>query len=144
MTFKETLAKTFHFNKATSTFGKAKRSEFWYTTVICLIMSTAIDALSYTLTEKLWSNSDIGFIFTLCSAYFVIVNFSCMCRRMHDIGKSNTLPVCTLAFAGVGYLSPLFSKLISPEIAEGIGAILLVISAVLLVYILYLCTKDSK
>lgn len=50
MTFKETLVKTFQFNKATSTAGRAKQSEFWYTTAICVVMSAIIDAFSYVLT----------------------------------------------------------------------------------------------
>lgn len=144
MTFKEALVKTFQFNKATSTVGRAKRSEFWYTTAICVVMSAIIDALSYVLTEKIWGNEDIDFIFTLLSAYFLIVNISCMCRRMHDIRKSNTLPVCILVFAGVAFLAPLLSKFTSPEIASYTEIILNTISAILLVYTLYLCTKDSK
>ena len=82
MTFAEALANVFNTTKAYSNYrGRARRSEFWYTTLICTIMSLAVDGIGY-LVESAWEiNGFVRPMFTVVSAYFLIANYSCLCRR---------------------------------------------------------------
>ncbi len=141
ITFTEALKSVFNISKGYSCYkGRARRSEFWYTTLICIIMSLAVDGIEY-FVESVWEIS--GFVrtmFTVVSAYFLIANYSCLCRRMHDIGRSCLLPGLTLSFAIVAFISLVLSQ---NTMGNWICIVLSAITLLLLAYVLFLCTKDS-
>ena len=141
MTFAEALANVFNTTKAYGNYrGRARRSEFWYTTLICTIMSLAVDGIGY-LVESVWEiNGFVKTMFTVCSAYFLIANYSCLCRRMHDIGRSCLLPGLTLSFAIVAFISLMLTQ---NTIGKWTCIVFSAITFLLLAYVLFLCTKDS-
>ena len=111
MTFTEAMANVFNTTKDYSNYsGRARRSEFWYTTLICTVMSLAIDGIGY-LVESVWEeNGFVSTVFTVAAVYFFIANYSCLCRRMHDIGRNCLLPGLTLSFAIVAFFSLMLSQ----------------------------------
>lgn len=120
--------------------GRARRTEFWYTTLICIVMLLAIDYLSY-LAGKTWGEIHfIRIIDVLISAYFFITNYACMCRRMHDIGRSCVYPGLTLISALVAFTCLMLSQ---DTVVEVFCIIFTSVTALLLAYTLFLCTKDS-
>lgn len=141
MTFTEAMANVFNTTKAYSNYsGRARRSEFWYTTLICTVMSLAIDGIGY-LVESVWEeNRFVSTVFTVAAVYFFIANYSCLCRRMHDIGRNCLLPGLTLSFAIVAFFSLMLSQNAFGKLA---CIVFSTITLFLLVYVLYLCTKDS-
>lgn len=141
MTLSEAFRNVFNAKKNYSNYtGRARRSEFWYTTLICVVMLTVFDCL-FNFIEKTWGQSkattlvDI-FIFS----YFCITNYSCLCRRMHDIGRSCLFPGLTLTVALVAFTCLLFSKNAAMNTA---CTVFTAVAALLLAYTLFLCTKDS-
>lgn len=141
MTFLEALKSVFNIYKGYSYYkGRARRSEFWYTTLICTIMSFTVDGIGY-LVESLWEiNGFVRTMFTVVSAYFLIANYSCLCRRMHDIGRSCLIPGLTLSFAIAAFTSLMLSQ---NAICRLACIVLSAITFLLLAYVLFLCTKDS-
>lgn len=142
MTFTQALSNVFNILKGYGSYnGRARRSEFWYTTLICVVMSVIIDCLDYLVEQKCGYSDNRRILFDLVSAYFLIVNYSCLCRRMHDIGRSSLLPGIMLASCIAAFACLLFGE---NAVATTLCAVLSVISAALLVYCLFLCTKDSE
>lgn len=141
MTFFEALLKVFNVKRNYSYYrGRARRSEFWYTTLVCIVMLAIIDGFGYMAEQKLGYNSNTRIILDIASAYFLIVNYSCLCRRMHDIGRSNFFPGLALSFAVASLACFIFWQ---HPVTETICYILFAVTILLLAYTLFLCTKDS-
>lgn len=141
-TFIEALSKVLNISKGYNSYkGRARRSEFWYTTLICTIMSAVIEGLSNWAEQKWGYSSGRRIIFDIVGVYFLIVNFSCLCRRMHDIGKSCLLPILTLA-ACLATLICLISE--GNAITRTLCIVFAVITTALLIYSLFLSLKDSN
>lgn len=143
MTFLEALLNVLNIQKGYGSYrGRARRSEFWYTTLICIIASTLIDCVGYAVEEKWGYNKNINLITTLVCAYFYIANYSCLCRRMHDIGRSCLFPGLMLVSALISFILIVCIPMRN-TIAEWFCIISSVITVLLLAYTLFLCTKDS-
>lgn len=141
MTFFEALLKVFNVKRNYSYYmGRARRSEFWYTTLVCIVMSAIIDGFDYVMEQKFGYNRNTRIILDIVGAYFLIVNYSCLCRRMHDIGRSNFFPGLALSFAIASLVCLIFGQ---NPVAEITFVILFAVTALLLAYTLFLCTKDS-
>ena len=143
MTFLEALLNVLNIQKGYGSYrGRARRSEFWYTTLICIIASTLIDCVGYAVEEKWGYNKNINLITTLVCAYFYIANYSCLCRRMHDIGRSCLFPGLMLVSALISLILIVCIPMRN-TIAEWFCIISSAITVLLLAYTLFLCTKDS-
>ena len=140
MTLMDVLEKLSNVQNCSNYAGRARRSEFWYTTLICVVMSLACDCVFYFLEEKWGANKVTGFMDTALGAYFCLTNYSCLCRRMHDINRSCLFPGLTLSFAIVSFVCLIYPK---NTVAEVLCIIFTSITALLLIYTLFLCTKDS-
>ena len=140
-TFAEALLNVLNISKGYRSYkGRARRSEFWYTTLICAVMSAVIDGLGYWAEQNWGYSSGKRILFDIAGAYFMIVNYSCLCRRMHDIGRSCLLPGLTLASC----IATLVCLMLQGNaIADTLCVVFGVITALLLAYALFLCTKDS-
>lgn len=117
--------------------GRARRSEFWYTTLICVAITTAFDCYLY----YTWGESNTtNLVSLLVATYFGFPNYTCLCRRMHDIGYSSLLPGVTQT---VGLAAFIFYLLSDNEAMNTAYIVFTVITLLLFGYNLVLCTKDS-
>jgi uncharacterized membrane protein YhaH (DUF805 family) len=80
MSFTEAIASCFkqyaNFN------GRARRSEYWFFTLLTCCVSLLSSLLTYTVSETL------GSIVSLASLALVVPGIAVAVRRLHDIGKS--------------------------------------------------------
>lgn len=145
LTLFEAVLKSMNFSKSYNIKGRARRSEFWYTSLTCFLASIFFDACSYVLSEILNADEMLCILPISACAYMYIINFSCLCRRMHDIGKSCILPFTALAIACVGVVISLLAQKYTSHTILDIGRLFfLSVSILVSFYIVYLCTKDSE
>lgn len=145
LTLFEAVLKSMNFSKSYNIKGRARRSEFWYTSLACFLASIFFDACSYVLSDILNADEMLCILPISACAYMYIVNFSCLCRRMHDIGKSCILPFTALALACSGVVISLIAQKYTSYSVLNIGRLLfLSVSILVSFYIVYLCTKDSE
>lgn len=144
MTLAGAVSKNFNLSMSYNVKGRARRSEFWLTVLLCILVSSIFDGATY-LCEMYGVNEIFCIALVAASANVYTVGFCCLCRRMHDIGSSCVLPSIATAFVSIGFLTLHFGPVCLPQtVADSLGYFLLSVAALISLYVLFLCCKDSE
>jgi len=148
--------------------GRSRRSEYWWTTLFAIVLTTALTIIDAALISEdypvgyplpgfegffinIWTDFVIFPLTTICSVLVLIPLLAVGIRRMHDVGQSGWWMIIPTILANFGfYWSEMssvgssiylqeFSIAPGPMFAVGIWMILIVTSVVSFVF----CVLDS-
>jgi uncharacterized membrane protein YhaH (DUF805 family) len=129
--------------------GRARRSEYWYYTLMTIIISIVLMVLDEVLGLKFGATKNSGILNTIYSLAVLIPGLAVSVRRLHDIGKSGKLLllfyVVIIALAVVMVVSGL-SMFMTGTGTPGIGffiPFLLILAMSIWMLVLY-CTEGNQ
>lgn len=125
--------------------SRARRSEFWWTTLACVLYSAVIDGLHLIITDLKGTESEgLRLLFVLLALPVVFTWFPVAYRRLHDLGKSGFLLNLSIGLAVACACSLLLGDWLPNSTALAIFYALLALSIVADIVLLALCAKDGQ
>ena len=129
--------------------GRARRSEYWYYTLMTIIISVVLMILDEVLGLKFGATKSSGILNSIYSLAVLIPGLAVSVRRLHDIGKSGKLLllfyIAIIALAVVMVVSGL-SLFMTGSGTPGIGffiPLLLIVAMSIWMLVLY-CTEGDQ
>ena len=128
-----------------STRARARRSEFWWCALFCVMCMSVIDGAIYLLREHTEMSSSVldnaGIILNI---YFVVSFYSCMTRRIHDIGRTPTLLNLAVALGCMAIPLSVVDMHIGLIFPKELRICMQAVATVSFVATLVICTYDSE
>lgn len=125
--------------------GRARRSEFWWTTLACAVYSAILNGLYEYVAVPMGVGSEVAdFLFVVFGLPVIFTWFPVAYRRLHDAGKSGFMLHFSIitAVASIGALALVIGS--QNNTAQTIFVILALASFVSEIIVLLWCTKDSQ
>lgn len=125
--------------------SRSRRSEFWWTTLACVVYSAIVDGLGYYFIHLRGIESEgLRYLFTLLNLPVIFTWFPVAYRRLHDIGKSGFMLNLSIWLAVAAVCSLLLAQWLPEAAVLPIYYALAGLSTVTSIILLVWCTRDSQ
>ena len=143
--FKEAIRRGMSPSRFGSTQTRARRSEFWWCALLCVMCMSVIDSAIYLLREYTEiSNGVLDNSGVILNTYFAVSFYSCITRRIHDVGRTPTLLNVAVALGCLAVPLSVVDMHIGLSFPKVLRICMQAVAAVSFVVTLVICTYDSE